>query len=267
VDDHDFQIVETYGKTVPDIRKKKGDYENLFPKFTTWREQIDGQYWFPTYTRAEDTLKFAGGDVKIREIIKYTNYRRFWIKIEDHLRRPGSAEGDGAEEARRAETAGARKAAVGLGFGVFRVSRFQNSSAMTQPAMPSMRKRGGCADESIDWQHGASTLVANNKGDHCSCRGHAPIKLRLDVRPSVYFFQNPTKWHADGSITFRYKDPAAGKVLLNLEGAGKPLPMQKDSDGVGAWSHLRSRRRFTDMDLRSMGDRKSIRRIQSSSRT
>jgi hypothetical protein len=79
VDDHDFQIVETYGKTVPDIRKKK-DNENLFPKFTTWREQIDGQYWFPTYTRAEDTLKFTAQDVKIREIIKYTNYKRFGSK-------------------------------------------------------------------------------------------------------------------------------------------------------------------------------------------
>ncbi len=40
VDDHDFQIVKTNGKTVPDIRKKK-DQENLFPSFTTWREQID----------------------------------------------------------------------------------------------------------------------------------------------------------------------------------------------------------------------------------
>jgi hypothetical protein len=79
VDDHDFQIVETYGKTVPDIRKKRSQ-ENLFPKFTTWREQIDGQYWFPTYTRAEDTLKFAMGDIKIREIIKYTNYKRFGSK-------------------------------------------------------------------------------------------------------------------------------------------------------------------------------------------
>ncbi|MGC2246138.1 MAG: hypothetical protein WA609_06015 [Terriglobales bacterium] len=79
VDDHDFQIVETYGKTVPDIRKKKGQ-ENLFPKFTTWREQIDGQYWFPTYTRAEDTLHFSIGDVRIREIIKYTDYRRFGSK-------------------------------------------------------------------------------------------------------------------------------------------------------------------------------------------
>jgi hypothetical protein len=79
VDDHDFQIVETYGKTVPDIKKKKGQ-ENLFPKFTTWREQIDGQYWFPTYTRAEDTLQFSLGGVKIREIIKYTNYKRFGSK-------------------------------------------------------------------------------------------------------------------------------------------------------------------------------------------
>ena len=80
VDNHDFQIVETYGKTVPDIHKGKRGSENLFPKFTTWREQIDGQYWFPTYTRAEDTLQFSMGGVRIREIIKYTNYRRFGAK-------------------------------------------------------------------------------------------------------------------------------------------------------------------------------------------
>ena len=80
VDDHDFQIVKTYGKTVPDIRKKK-DNENLFPKFTTWREQIDGRYWFPTYTRAEDTLQFSTGGVKIREIVKYENYKKFGSKV------------------------------------------------------------------------------------------------------------------------------------------------------------------------------------------
>jgi len=79
VDDHDFQIVETYGKTVPDLHPSKNN-ENLFPKFTTWREQIDGVYWFPTYTRAEDTLHFRISDVKIREIVKYTNYKRFGSK-------------------------------------------------------------------------------------------------------------------------------------------------------------------------------------------
>ncbi len=80
VDDRDFQIVKTYGKTVPDIRKKKGQ-ENLFPKFTTWREQIDGKYWFPTYTKADDTLHFSSGDVHIREIVKYSDYKRFGSNV------------------------------------------------------------------------------------------------------------------------------------------------------------------------------------------
>jgi len=80
VDDHDFQIVKTYGKTVPDIRKKKNN-ENLFPKFTTWREQIDNKYWFPTYTKADDTLHFSTSDVRIREVVKYTDYQRFGSKV------------------------------------------------------------------------------------------------------------------------------------------------------------------------------------------
>src|SRR6266542_1094913 len=75
VDDKDLQIVKTAGKTVPDIRKKNN--ENLFPKFTTWREQVDGRYWFPSYTLADDTLHFKLNDVHIREIVKYTDYKRF----------------------------------------------------------------------------------------------------------------------------------------------------------------------------------------------
>jgi hypothetical protein len=80
VDDRDFQIVKTYGKTVPDIRKKRGQ-ENLFPKFTTWREQIDGKYWFPTYTKADDELHFSTGDIRIREIVKYSDYKRFGSNV------------------------------------------------------------------------------------------------------------------------------------------------------------------------------------------
>src|SRR5246127_5068474 len=83
VDDTDFQVVKTYGKTVPDIRKKKkkGKEEHLYPKFTTWREQIDNQYWFPTYTRADDTLRFNTGDIHIREIVKYEDYKRFGSSV------------------------------------------------------------------------------------------------------------------------------------------------------------------------------------------
>ncbi len=83
VDDRDFQIVKTYGQAVPEIRdtKKKGKEEHLYPKFTTWREQIDNQYWFPTYTRADDTLHFNTGDIHIREIVKYQDYKRFGSSV------------------------------------------------------------------------------------------------------------------------------------------------------------------------------------------
>ena len=75
VDQQDLQIVMTHGKPVPDIRSKNN--ENLFPKFTTYREQVDGRYWFPTYTRADDFLQFRTGPVHIRTVIKYTDYKRF----------------------------------------------------------------------------------------------------------------------------------------------------------------------------------------------
>ena len=83
VDDHDYQIVKTYGQGVPEIRdtKKKGKEEHLYPKFTTWRQQIDGAYWFPTYTRADDTLHFGTGDIHIREIVKYEDYKRFGSSV------------------------------------------------------------------------------------------------------------------------------------------------------------------------------------------
>ena len=89
VDDHDFQIVKTYGKTVPDLCngkpcnevKRRGDQENLFPKFTTWRQQIDGQYWFPVYTKADDELHFKLEDVHIKEIVKYQDYKRFGSNV------------------------------------------------------------------------------------------------------------------------------------------------------------------------------------------
>jgi len=88
VDDQDFQIVKTKGRTVPQFqagksggKKVKAGQENLFPAFTTWREQIDGQYWFPTFTRANDTLHFSSGDVRIRETINYEKYKRFGSKV------------------------------------------------------------------------------------------------------------------------------------------------------------------------------------------
>ncbi|HWT88401.1 MAG TPA: hypothetical protein VN454_06330 [Candidatus Angelobacter sp.] len=75
VDDHDLQIVKTYGKAVPDIVTKHN--ENRFAHFTTYRENLFGDLWVPTYTHTDDTLHFNAGPVHIRVTVKYTNYKRF----------------------------------------------------------------------------------------------------------------------------------------------------------------------------------------------
>jgi hypothetical protein len=79
VDDADMEIVKTYGKAVPDIRK--GNNENVFPRFETYRENIEGNYWFPTYTHADDVLHFRTEDVRIRMTVHYTDYKRFRVSI------------------------------------------------------------------------------------------------------------------------------------------------------------------------------------------
>jgi hypothetical protein len=84
VDDHDLQIVKTYGQAVPetrDTKKKSNKVEHLYPKFTTWRQQVDGKYWFPSYTRADDTLHFNLNDIHIREVVKYEDYKRFGSSV------------------------------------------------------------------------------------------------------------------------------------------------------------------------------------------
>ncbi|MGA2252177.1 hypothetical protein [Terracidiphilus sp.] len=85
VDSDELQIVVTNGRMVPDDTRRGS--EDLHPPFMTWRQQVDGHYWFPVYTRAEGILHFAGGrgamamDVHIRDIIKYTDYKRFGSTI------------------------------------------------------------------------------------------------------------------------------------------------------------------------------------------
>ncbi len=73
VDDKDYEIVKTNGKAVPDTK------DNVFPRFETFRENIAGNFWFPTYTRSNDVLHFKTGDVPIHMTVRYTNYKRFGV--------------------------------------------------------------------------------------------------------------------------------------------------------------------------------------------
>src|SRR6266446_7430990 len=79
VEDKDLQIVKTHGKATG-LQKKKE--EQAFPVFETFRENIEGHYWFPTYTRADDTLQFKSGQsVHMRLSVRYQNYKRFGSTI------------------------------------------------------------------------------------------------------------------------------------------------------------------------------------------
>lgn len=85
VDAKDYQIIVTQGKNIPDITR--GDQEDLSVPFTTVRQQIDGKYWFPVYTRAEGVLHFHNckdclpESDHVREIVKYGDYKRFGTDI------------------------------------------------------------------------------------------------------------------------------------------------------------------------------------------
>lgn len=92
VDDRDLQIVKSFGRGTG-LQKKNSDFQ--YPKFETYREQIDGKYWFPTYTIASDVLQFKQENVRIKETVRYEDYKQFkaqsTIRFEDEAPTPPPA--------------------------------------------------------------------------------------------------------------------------------------------------------------------------------
>jgi hypothetical protein len=85
VDDRDLQIVKSRGKAVPETK------QNKFPVVETWRENIDGKYWFPAFSTSDDELVFDNGHVvKLRIRVRYTNYKlgRSEVRILDDDEEP-----------------------------------------------------------------------------------------------------------------------------------------------------------------------------------
>ena len=76
VDDQDLQIVKVKGQAVPEVGDQK------FPHFESYRENIDGRFWFPTYIYADDVLDFKkGSSVHLRMVVRFTNYKKFSARI------------------------------------------------------------------------------------------------------------------------------------------------------------------------------------------
>lgn len=76
VDDQDLQIVKVKGQAVPEVGEQK------FPHFESYRENIDGRFWFPTYIYVDDVLDFRKGpSVHMRMVVRFTNYKKFSARI------------------------------------------------------------------------------------------------------------------------------------------------------------------------------------------
>jgi len=71
----DYSVIRSEGQAVPEIHTLKT--ENLFPHFTTLRQKLEGDFWFPVMTYGDDTLNFRGGAQRVRLTIRYTEYHRF----------------------------------------------------------------------------------------------------------------------------------------------------------------------------------------------
>jgi len=74
VDAQYLEVVKTYGKWVNDL----GDMRSAtmpFVIFETYRENVQGNLWLPSYMRSDDTLNLKDRNVPVRLVIKWTEYK------------------------------------------------------------------------------------------------------------------------------------------------------------------------------------------------
>jgi hypothetical protein len=75
VDAKYLEVVKTYGKWVNDLGDMHAVADLPFSFFETYRENVDGKYWFPNYSRSDDTLNLKGQQIPVRVVIKWTDFK------------------------------------------------------------------------------------------------------------------------------------------------------------------------------------------------
>ena len=76
VDQKYLEVVKTYGKWVTDLGPMRSG-SLPFNMFETYRENVEGKYWFPNYSRSEDVYKLQGREVPVRVTIKWSDFKPF----------------------------------------------------------------------------------------------------------------------------------------------------------------------------------------------
>jgi hypothetical protein len=70
-----LQVIRAVGQPLPQHHSTTD--ANLFASFATEYAPIDGEFWFPVRTFADDYLPFPSGAQRVQYEIKFENYRRF----------------------------------------------------------------------------------------------------------------------------------------------------------------------------------------------
>jgi hypothetical protein len=74
VDKQYLEVVKTYGKWVNDLGPVHPQ-EFPFVNFETYRENVDGKYWFPNYSRSDDFVRLKDQSIPVRLVIKWTDIK------------------------------------------------------------------------------------------------------------------------------------------------------------------------------------------------
>jgi hypothetical protein len=90
VDAKYLEVVKTYGKWVNELGPVH--IANLpFTTFETYRENVDGKYWFPNYQRSDDTMHLKEGDFPMRLVIKWADFKPLPAKVSDTTPAPAAS--------------------------------------------------------------------------------------------------------------------------------------------------------------------------------
>jgi hypothetical protein len=75
VDAKYLEVVKTYGKWMTDQGEMRSVADLPFSLYETYRENVDGKYWFPNYSRSDGTLVRKNLEIPVRLVIKWTDFK------------------------------------------------------------------------------------------------------------------------------------------------------------------------------------------------
>ena len=75
VDAKYLEVVKTYGQWMTDLGPMHAIKDLPFNLFETYRENVEGKYWFPNYSRSDETADVKGQQIPVRIVIKWTDFK------------------------------------------------------------------------------------------------------------------------------------------------------------------------------------------------